>query len=48
MKAMLYTTILGGNMDWGPIVGTIIALAGMFFALVMGYYIGYNDAKDGK
>jgi hypothetical protein len=34
--------------DFGPIIGTIIAIGGMLFALVMGYLIGYNDAKDGK
>ena len=36
------------EMSWGPIVGMIIAIAGMFFALAIGYVIGYNDAKDGK
>ena len=34
--------------NWAPIVGTAIAIAGMLFALVMGYLIGYNDAKEGK
>jgi len=34
--------------DWGPVIGTAIAIAGMMFALVMGYLIGYNDAKAGK
>jgi len=34
--------------NWAPVIGTIIAIAGMAFALVMGYLIGYNDAKDGK
>jgi len=32
----------------GPIIGTAIAIAGMLFALVMGYLIGYNDAKEGR
>jgi hypothetical protein len=32
----------------GPIIGTALAIAGMLFALVMGYLIGYNDAKEGK
>jgi hypothetical protein len=36
------------NFDWGPIIGTVIAIAGMMFALVMGYLIGYNDAKAGR
>jgi hypothetical protein len=36
------------NFDWGPIIGTVIAVAGMMFALVMGYLIGYNDAKAGR
>ena len=35
-------------MNWGPIVGMIIAVGGMVFAFVMGYYVGYCDAKDGK
>ena len=35
-------------MSWGPIVGMIIAIAGMLFALVIGYLIGYNDAKAGR
>lgn len=30
------------------VIATIIAIAGMLFALVMGYLIGYNDAKDGR
>jgi hypothetical protein len=34
--------------DWGPVIGTAIAIAGMMFALVMGYLIGYCDAKAGK
>lgn len=34
--------------NWGPIVGTAIAIVGMLFALVMGYHIGYSDAKEGK
>ena len=34
--------------DWGPVIGTAIAIAGMMFALVMGYLIGYNDAKAGR
>lgn len=34
--------------DWGPIIGSVIFIAGMLFALVMGYLIGYNDAKVGK
>ena len=34
--------------DWGPIVGAVIAIGGMLFALVMGYLIGYNDAKEGR
>jgi hypothetical protein len=29
-------------------IGCLIAIAGMMFALVMGYLIGYNDAKDGR
>jgi hypothetical protein len=34
--------------SWGPIISTALAIAGMLFALVMGYLIGYNDAKEGK
>ena len=34
--------------DWGPVIGTVIAIAGMLFALVLGYIIGYSDAKEGK
>ena len=34
--------------NWGPIIGTVIAIAGMMFALVLGYIIGYSDAKDRK
>ena len=34
--------------DWAPVIGTAIAVAGMMFALVMGYLIGYNDAKAGR
>jgi len=34
--------------NWGPIISTAIAIAGMLFALVMGYLMGYNDAKDGR
>ena len=33
-------------MNWGPIVGMFIAVAGMVFALVIGYLIGYNDGKE--
>ena len=33
---------------WGPFVGAVIAIAGMFFALAIGYLIGYNDAKAGR
>lgn len=35
-------------MSYGPIVGAVIAIAGMAFALVIGYLIGYNDAKEGR
>ena len=34
--------------NWGPIVGAAIAIVGMMFALVLGYIIGYSDAKEGK
>ena len=34
--------------NWGPFIGAVIAIVGMAFALVMGYLIGYNDAKDGR
>jgi hypothetical protein len=34
--------------SWGPIIGTVIAIAGMLFALVLGYIIGYSDAKEGR
>jgi hypothetical protein len=34
--------------SYGPIVGAVIAIAGMMFALVIGYLIGYNDAKVGR
>jgi len=34
--------------SWGPIIGTAIAIAGMMLALVLGYIIGYSDAKEGK
>jgi len=34
--------------NWGPIIGTVIAIAGMMFALVLGYIIGYSDAKERK
>jgi len=34
------------NDQFGYFIGCVIAIAGMMFALVMGYYIGYNDAKD--
>jgi len=34
--------------NWESIIGTAIAIAGMLFALVMGYLIGYNDAKEGR
>jgi hypothetical protein len=34
--------------NYGPFIGAVIAIAGMMFALVMGYLIGYNDAKAGK
>jgi hypothetical protein len=29
-------------------IGCLIAIGGMMFTLVMGYLIGYNDAKDGR
>ena len=48
VKAMPYTTILGGNMDWGPIIGMFIAVGGMMLAFVIGYLHGYSDAKEGK
>jgi hypothetical protein len=34
--------------SWGPIVATVIAIAGMMFMLVLGYIIGYSDAKEGR
>ena len=34
--------------SWGPIVATVIAIGGMLFMFVLGYLMGYNDAKDGK
>ena len=34
--------------SWGPIIGSVISIAGMLFALVIGYMIGYNDAKVRK
>jgi hypothetical protein len=33
------------NDQFGYFIGCVIAIVGMVFALVMGYYIGYNDAK---
>ena len=36
------------EINYGPFVGAAIAIAGMVFALVMGYLIGYNDAKAGR
>ena len=34
--------------NWGPVIGTVIAITGMLFASVLGYIIGYSDAKEGK
>jgi len=34
--------------NWAPFIGAAIAIAGMLFALVLGYLIGYNDAKAGR
>jgi len=34
------------NDQFGYFIGCVIAIVGMVFALVMGYLIGYNDAKD--
>jgi len=34
--------------DWGPVIGTAIAIAGMLFTLALGYVIGYSDAREGK
>ena len=34
------------NDQFGYFIGCVIAIGGMMFALVMGYLIGYNDAKD--
>ena len=36
------------NEHFAHFIGCLIAIAGMMFALVMGYLIGYNDAKDGR
>lgn len=36
------------EINYGAFVGAAIAIAGMMFALVMGYLIGYNDAKAGR
>lgn len=33
---------------YAQFIGALIAIGGMMFALVMGYLIGYNDAKAGK
>jgi len=34
------------NDQFAQFIGCLIAIGGMMFALVMGYLIGYNDAKD--
>ena len=36
------------NDQFGYFIGCVIAIGGMMVALVMGYLIGYNDAKDGR
>jgi hypothetical protein len=35
-------------MSLAPFIGAAMAIVGMLFALVMGYLIGYNDAKEGR
>jgi hypothetical protein len=34
--------------NWGPIIGTAIALVAILFAVFLGYIIGHSDAKEGK
>jgi hypothetical protein len=36
------------NEHFANFIGCLIAIGGMMFALVMGYLMGYNDAKDGR
>jgi hypothetical protein len=36
------------NEQFASFIGCLIAIGGMMFALVMGYLMGYNDAKDGR
>jgi len=37
------------NVDhWAQFIACLIAIGGMAFAFVIGYLIGYNDAKDGR
>jgi len=36
------------NDQFAQFIGCLIAISGMMFALVMGYLMGYNDAKDRK
>ena len=35
-------------MNWAPIAAMFIAVGGMIFTFVMGYYIGYCDAREYK
>lgn len=36
------------NEQFAYFLGCVISIVGMLFALVVGYYIGYNDAKQGR
>lgn len=36
------------NDHLAPFIGALIAIVGMFFAFVMGYLMGYSDAKTGR
>ncbi len=36
------------TVNWGPIIGTAIAIMAILFAVFLGYIIGYSDAKEGK
>jgi uncharacterized YccA/Bax inhibitor family protein len=36
------------TVNWGPIIGTAIAIVAILFAVFLGYIIGHSDAKEGK
>ena len=36
------------ELNYGPVIGTIIAIAGMLFTFVMGYLVGYCDARKSR